>query len=114
MSTVTFESIQNPKKIKEKLVKILLDVIILTMLTKEPQYGYKLIADIHLQFGVFLSPGTLYPFLYDLEAKGFLTSNEESRRKVYTLTDKGQKEVLTINRQYKSNISEIFQVLDNI
>jgi len=84
------------------------------MLIENPQHGYKIIEDIHLIYNVFLSPGTLYPALYDLQKRGLVVVKKGSRKKVYYPTLKGKKEFLKMEREYKSNTHKIFKILDNI
>lgn len=97
----------------EKIVKSLLDVIILTLIHDEPQYGYKLIENIHLGFGVFLSPGTLYPCLDNLEEMGLILLEQVSRRKMYSLTGKGEKEVAFLYNYYSSYLEKMLAHLDS-
>ena len=93
-------------------VKSFLDVIVLAMLNGKPIHGYKIIADLHRTFGVLLSPGTLYPLLYNLEAKKLVEVTEEKRKKLYRLTPMGQERVLKITRSYKKNSEKIFHFID--
>ena len=95
----------------EKIVKSLLDVIILTLIHDTPQYGYKLIENIHLNFGVFLSPGTLYPCLNNLEEMNLILLEQDSRKKMYSLTDKGKKEVAVLYKYYSSYLEKTFHFL---
>lgn len=55
------------KRLVERHVKAFLDILVLAMLNGEPTYGYKLISAVHSEFGVLLSPGSLYPLLHSLE-----------------------------------------------
>ena len=82
------ENSKPKKEIVEKAVKELLDIIILSKLMEGPICGYDLLAYIHERFGVFLSPGQLYPILYALEEHGLIQCNEEGRRKLYVITSK--------------------------
>ena len=96
----------------EALVKKYLDIIVLSMLNGNPVHGYKIIANIHNSFGVLLSPGTLYPLLYRLEAEKYLTVDEVDRRKLYQLTSEGLRKVTFILNSYKRNIKRIFYFVD--
>ncbi len=82
------------KEISTKLMKGLLDLIILQFLTTQPMHGYQVITKIRKTFGVYFGPSTIYPLLGTLEKKGYVAShwdmNFERPRKVYSLTNDGQ------------------------
>ena len=82
------------KEVSTKLMKGLLDLIILQFLSNEPMHGYQIITKIRRTFGVYFGPSTVYPLLGTLEKKGYIESNWnmnfERPRKVYSLTNKGQ------------------------
>ena len=82
------------KEVSTKLMKGLLDMIILQFLNTEPMHGYKVITKIRKNFGVYFGPSTIYPLLGTLEKKGYVNSkwnmNFERPRKIYSLTADGQ------------------------
>jgi PadR family transcriptional regulator PadR len=82
------------KEVSTKLMKGLLDLIILQFLSNQPMHGYQVITKIHKNFGVYFGPSTIYPLLGTLEKKGYVDShwdmNFERPRKVYKLTNDGQ------------------------
>ncbi len=85
----------NPQKeVQVKLMKGLLDLIILQFLSSQPMHGYQVITKIRKTFGVYFGPSTIYPLLATLEKKGFVNSEwnmkNERPRKVYKLTTEGQ------------------------
>jgi DNA-binding PadR family transcriptional regulator len=81
------------KEVSTKLMKGLLDLIILQFLSTEPMHGYQVITKIRKNFGVYFGPSTIYPLLGTLEKKGYVDSNWnmdfERPRKVYSLTSDG-------------------------
>jgi PadR family transcriptional regulator, regulatory protein PadR len=83
------------KEVSTKLMKGLLDLIILQLLSNKPMHGYEVITKIRKNFGVCFGPSTIYPLLGTLEKKGYVDSNWnmdfERPRKVYSLTINGQK-----------------------
>jgi DNA-binding PadR family transcriptional regulator len=85
----------NSKEVSTKLTKGLLDLIILQFLNTQPMHGYQVITKIRKNFGVYFGPSTIYPLLGTLEKKGYIDSewnmNYERPRKVYRLTDNGQR-----------------------
>jgi len=85
----------NPQKeVQVKLMKGLLDLIILQFISCQPMHGYQVITKIRKTFGVYFSPSTIYPLLATLEKKGYVNSQwnmkNERPRKVYKLTTEGQ------------------------
>ena len=73
-----------------KYVKTSLDFVVLSILNGKPMYGYKIMATIHKEFGVLLSPGSLYPLLHLLEEKKLIESHGEGGKKVYEATNEGR------------------------
>jgi len=84
----------NTKETQAKLMKGLLDLIILQFLNDQPMHGYQIITRIRKTFGVYFGPSTIYPLLGTLEKKRFVKSewdmSTERPRKVYRLTTEGQ------------------------
>jgi PadR family transcriptional regulator PadR len=84
----------NTKEVQSKLMKGLLDLIILQFLNGQPMHGYQIITKIRKTFGVYFGPSTIYPLLGTLEKKRFVKSewdmSTERPRKVYKLTTEGQ------------------------
>jgi len=82
------------KEVQTKLMKGLLDLIVLQFLSSQPMHGYQVITKIRKSFGVYFGPSTIYPLLGTLEKKGYVSSlwNMESERprKIYELTNEGQ------------------------
>jgi len=84
----------NSKEVQVKLMKGLLDLIVLQFLSTQPMHGYQIITKIRKTFGVYFGPSTIYPLLNMLEKKGYVKSewnmSNERPRKVYKLTNEGQ------------------------
>lgn len=99
--------------VQDHIVKSFLDIIILSFLKKEPSHGYALIADIHTNFDVLLSPGTLYPLLYSLEKKGLISTEKDGRRKNYYLTESGLSQANNIIRVYRTLIKQLIKFTEN-
>jgi len=86
--------VNNSKEVQVKLMKGLLDLIVLQFLSSQPMHGYQVITRIRRTFGVYFGPSTIYPLLNALEKKGYVKSewdmSNERPRKVYKLTNEGQ------------------------
>lgn len=78
-----------------RLILNLLDVHLLRIIQNQPLWGYKIKKDIEEIFNLKIRHGLLYPTLNDLEEKGFLKSQNQTKsgraRKVYTVTETGKK-----------------------
>ena len=87
--------VNNSKQVQVKLMKGLLDLIVLQFLSSKPMHGYQIITKIRKTFGVYFGPSTIYPLLNALEKNGYVQSewnmNNERPRKVYKLTNEGHK-----------------------
>ena len=108
--TATFEENALSEEIViEKYVKTFLDLMILAMLNGKATYGYKIIAAIHKEFGILLSPASLYPLLHRLENNKLIESNFDRGKTVYYLTPKGKE---AFNRKFTAyNLSN--QIMRN-
>jgi PadR family transcriptional regulator PadR len=84
---------QKLREVQIKLMRGLLDLVILQFLKVEPMHGYSIITGIRRNFGVYFGPSTIYPLLGVLEEKGYIKSEwdlkNERPRKVYHITHDG-------------------------
>ncbi len=101
------------KDIQVKLVRGLLDTVVLQLLRTQPMHGYQIITSLRKNFGVYFGPSTIYPLLCLLEEKGYIKSewNLESDRprKVYNITPKGS-ELLVSSEE---SLGQIYRKLTN-
>ncbi|PVX26145.1 MAG: hypothetical protein CW691_02315 [Candidatus Bathyarchaeum sp.] len=85
---------QTLRKAETKLVRGLLDLVVLGLLNDKPLHGYGIISSIRRNFGVYFGPSTVYPMLNELEKNGTIKSEWDLKhdrpRKVYSLTSDGQ------------------------
>lgn len=91
----------------KKYVKTFLDILVLAMLNGEPMYGYKIMATIHREFGVLLSPGSIYPLLHVLEDKGLIESRSHKGKIVYQVSSKGKQKFKNIFNTYSLAIQKM-------
>ena len=87
-------------KFESQLLKGIAPIVVLEVLTRGPMYGYELSQAIEQRSGdiLTLGKGTLYPLLYNLEAKKFVSGkwekNSSSRkRRYYSITGRGKDEL---------------------
>jgi DNA-binding PadR family transcriptional regulator len=70
-----------------------LKYVILELLKDQPRHGYDIIRALEERMRGFYrpSPGSVYPTLQMLEDLGYVTSNQEEGKKVYSITDAGRR-----------------------
>jgi len=73
-------------------------MLILAELQEKHLSGYDIIELIHKRFNVLVSSGTVYSLLYSMERKGLVAADLENRKRVYTLTEKGEQTLETVGR----------------
>ena len=79
---------------------------------QEPIFGTGIIEEL-ARHGYRLSPGTLYPLLHGLEAKGYLSSTGKSSggqsRRIYKVTPKGRKALALTKVKVRELFSELLE-----
>jgi DNA-binding PadR family transcriptional regulator len=80
---------------------------------REPVFGLWMIEEL-ARHGYRLSPGTLYPVLHGLEAKGYLRSTlvraRDSRaRRVYRITADGRRALKAAKQKVRELFGELFE-----
>ena len=81
------------KKMHERIIKNLMDIILMTELRNGSLSGYDVISYIHNKFNLLVSSGTVYSLLYSLERSGLVEGTWDERKRVYKLTEKGEKTI---------------------
>ena len=83
--------------------KGLLDICVLSVLSREPSYGYKIVGDVSACIDI--SESTLYPILRRLETVGSLTvysvEHNGRLRKYYRITDGGRARIGEFLEEWK-------------
>jgi PadR family transcriptional regulator, regulatory protein PadR len=94
-----------------------LDGLILAVVAREPLHGYAVIEALKARSGgeLTLPEGTVYPALHRLEADGLLRSEWSNasgrRRRVYSVTNRGRKELGASRARWRAFSSTIEAVL---
>jgi DNA-binding PadR family transcriptional regulator len=100
------------REIQIKLMRGLLDLVVMQFLKAQPMHGYQIIANLRKQFGVYFGPSTIYPLLSVMEENGYIKSQwdlEKDRpRKVYSITKEGE-ELLSCT---EDSLSHIYRKLE--
>jgi PadR family transcriptional regulator PadR len=97
-------------KFESQLLKGIAPVVVLEILSRGPMYGYELSCAIEQRSSnvLTLGKGTLYPLLYNLEAKSLIkgkweTTKASRKRRYYSITSKGKTQ---LSRQ-KAQLEEL-------
>ena len=98
---------KNGERVTERHVKAFLDLLILAILNGKSMYGYKIIAAVHKEFGVLLSPGSLYPLLHTLEEKKMVSSEFQGGKIVYSVTSAGRRTFQNTFTEYRAAIHQM-------
>jgi PadR family transcriptional regulator PadR len=95
-------------KFESQLLKGIAPVVVLEILSRGPMYGYELSQAIEQRSGdiLTLGKGTLYPLLYNLEAKKLIRgkwqdSQSGRKRRYYSITGRGEGELARQKAQLK-------------
>ena len=96
-------------RIERELMRGAGPAAVMRILEGGERYGYELVQMLERQSGGVLAMGqsTLYPLLYNLEAKGFVASRVKAAdsgraRKYYRLTDKGKRQLAHERKQWEA------------
>jgi PadR family transcriptional regulator, regulatory protein PadR len=96
-------------KFERELLKGIAPVVVLEVLSRGAMYGYELGEAVARRSGnvLTLGRGTLYPLLYNLEAKGLVRAEWQDapgasrRRRYYSITSDGQEYLARQKRQWR-------------
>ena len=83
-------------KIYERMIKSFMGIIIMSELRNTPLSGYDVISYINTKFSILVSSGTVYSLLYSLERNGLVEGIWVEKKRIYMLTEKGEKTIATI------------------
>ena len=102
-----FEFLQDQGEVDDR--KGFLKLHILLVLMQGPSHGYEIIHSIEHHTGHLWhpSPGSMYPALESLESKGFISCMGDGRRKVYSLTPKGENVIEQIQKKRQETYLEM-------
>ena len=107
-------------KIGKELLKGSTDLLVLTLIEKEPMYGYQIIKELSQKSeNIFnLQEGTLYPILHALEEKNYISSywdaTTSKKRKYYTITKEGKKHLKNKKEEWKTYTNGVNSVIGGV
>ena len=80
-----------------RFLKEFMDILIMTTMRKKEITGYDMLTYFHKKFDLLVSPGTVYSMLYSMERNGLIEARSEDRRRIYSLTPKGEATIKAIH-----------------
>jgi PadR family transcriptional regulator PadR len=96
-------------RIERELMRGAGPAAVLKLLERREMYGYELVDALskHADGVLAMGQSTLYPMLYNLQAKGLVEAEERTadsgrQRKYYRLTERGRKELARQSRQWEA------------
>lgn len=87
----------------------MLSFYILWLLSKKPMNGQEISEELGKRRGTKPTPGTIYPALKELRAKGLVEMERRGRTTIYTLSEQGRDGLERACRYFCSAFGEIFQ-----
>ena len=95
-------------KFERELLKGVAPIVVLEILCRGEMYGYELSEAISQRSGevLTLGKGTLYPLLYNLEAKGLVVAETRlaengRKRRYYSITSQGKEQLSAQKEQWE-------------
>lgn len=90
----------------ERFLKEFMDVLIMVKMRQGEISGYDMLTYFHEKFDLLVSPGTVYSVLYTMERKGLIKAKGVDRKRIYSLTAKGEATIKAIRES--SEVLESF------
>jgi len=79
-----------------RLLKEFMDILIMVKMREGETSGYDILTYFHQKFDLLVSPGTVYSVLYSMERNGLTKARGVDRKRIYTLTPKGEATIKAI------------------
>ena len=105
------------KRIKSKIARGSAELAILSLLSKQPLYGFEIAKRIEEDSwgALHFKLASLYPMLYELEKRGFVKGHWEANRagrdrRYYSLTAAGKKKLVPLRREW----ANFFEALNRL
>ncbi|MGA9141683.1 MAG: PadR family transcriptional regulator [Methanocella sp.] len=101
-------------KMDNEFRRIFLKFIVLKIISQKPTHGYEIIKTIGQRSEGRWTPsaGSIYPILEGLEMNGIIRSEEIERKKVYSITAKGETALKSMTEKKRQLLQEMMQVVE--
>jgi DNA-binding PadR family transcriptional regulator len=101
--------------LNRRIIQNFMDIIILKHLkNNHPMSGYDVIKYLHEKFHMLPSSGTVYSILYELERQNLIEGNMIQGKRVYKLTNQGEKRLDSIRIATPNSKALISSILSQI
>jgi len=101
------------EKLRKRIVTSLMDIVILSMLRNRSSLsGYDIIVSVHNEFSFLMNSGTIYSVLYSLERESLIEGKWNQRKRVYTLTRKGEENIKLLLQSSEKILETIKEIFD--
>ena len=96
--------------------RVFLKLMVLKIIGEKPTHGYDIIKEVERRTkGRWTpSPGSIYPALDGLEAKGWIRCEEAERRKLYTITPEGKTALGRLKAKWQEHVREMTSFFETI
>ena len=105
--------------LRDQIRKGSTEILILSLLAREPMYGYQISQELRRRSGGYfdLKEGLLYPTLHRMQQQRLVKSEwrqagEARRRKYYAITDKGRQVLGEQSAEWRAFIETLLSMLD--
>jgi DNA-binding PadR family transcriptional regulator len=97
--------------LKIRTIKSFADILILKYLKAHSlSSGYQILRYLHEEYNILFSPGTVYNEIYLLERKKLIKGAGDEKGRIYCLSDKGEKALISTAKTSK----QIQELVSNI
>lgn len=100
-----------PPETRRDLFRCSIEVLALSVLADGPAHGYAIQQQLKRALGQTLPVGSLYPLLHKLESETWIASTQTTHRgrarKVYRLTDQGQRHLKHAAADWQATIAQL-------
>ncbi|KHD85858.1 PadR family transcriptional regulator [Heyndrickxia ginsengihumi] len=101
-----------------QILKGILEGCLLSIIAKKETYGYEMMEKLSEYGFTMVSEGSIYPLLLRMRKEGLVTTSQHKissggpRRKYYSLTEKGQKELLQFKEHWEVISNSVARLLE--
>jgi DNA-binding PadR family transcriptional regulator len=104
------------EKMDIEIRRAFLKYIVLKIIKDKPTHGYDIIKTVELRSNGRWTPsaGSIYPILESLESNGFIQIEEVERRKVYTITPRGEVALDRMTQKKIELLNEMSRIINSV
>jgi DNA-binding PadR family transcriptional regulator len=104
------------EKMDIEIRRAFLKYIVLKIIKDKPTHGYDIIKTVELRSNGRWTPsaGSIYPILENLESNGFIRIEEVERRKVYTITPRGEVALDRMTQKKIELLNEMSRIINSV